>query len=106
MNVRTAAIAAAQAKAIDAWWRSNRPAAPDLFTDELAHATSLISDLPRAGRITHRGGNRGVRYILLRSTRYQVFYTIDDAGILILSVWSAVRGTGPDLRATLRKPNP
>ena len=27
------------------------------------------------------------------------------AALLILSVWSAVRGTGPDLGATLRKPS-
>jgi hypothetical protein len=56
VNVRTAVIAAAQAKAIDVWWRSNRLAAPDLFADELAQATSLISDLPKAGRVTRRGG--------------------------------------------------
>jgi plasmid stabilization system protein ParE len=106
VNVRTAATAVAQAKAIDAWWRSNRLAAPDLFADELAQATALIADLPKAGRVTRRSGLPGIRYILLRSTRYHVFYTVDDAGILILSIWSAVRGTGPDLRAALRRPNP
>ena len=92
MRVRTAAVAFAEAKLIDEWWRINRPAAPDLFKDELAHAMALISALPKAGRSMRRAGISGVRYVLLRSTRYHVFYTIDDDGILILSVWSAVRG--------------
>jgi hypothetical protein len=51
-----------------------------------------------------RAGISGVRYVLLRSTRYHVFYTIDDDGIVILSVWSSVRGTGPDLGSVLRAP--
>jgi plasmid stabilization system protein ParE len=104
LRVRTAAVAAAEVKLIDEWWRANRPAAPDLFKDELAHAMSLISSLPKAGRLMQRAGISGVRYVLLRSTRYHLFYTIDDDGILIVSVWSSVRGSGPDLRPVLRKP--
>jgi plasmid stabilization system protein ParE len=102
LRIRAAAVASAEAKQIDEWWRANRPAAPDLFRDEFAHALSLIDALPRAGRLVRRAGISGVRYVLLRSTRYHVYYTIDADGILIVSIWSSVRGSGPDLRKLLR----
>jgi P2-related tail formation protein len=35
---------------IDEWWRVNRPAAPDLFAEELASALTIIQSSPRIGR--------------------------------------------------------
>ncbi|MCK6460202.1 MAG: type II toxin-antitoxin system RelE/ParE family toxin [Planctomycetes bacterium] len=87
-----------QARDVDRWWREHRPAAPGLFLDELAAAIELIGDMPLAGRRYGHGPVRGVRRILLRSTRYHVYYVVRRADALILAVWSAVRGTGPSLR--------
>ena len=39
-----------QVRTIDTWWRKERPAAPGLFTEELAAAFALLGDAPEAGR--------------------------------------------------------
>jgi len=47
-------VLAARAKrhvdAIDRWWREYRPAAPDLFRQELAAAFELVVIAPQSGR--------------------------------------------------------
>jgi hypothetical protein len=40
----------AQARAMDTWWRKERTAAPDLFSEELAAAFALLLAAPQAGR--------------------------------------------------------
>jgi len=98
LQVVIAPEAERQAREIDRWWRENRAAAPGLFLDEFAAAVELIGDMPLAGRRYMGGPVRGVRRVLLRSTRYHVYYVVRKSEALILAVWSAVRGTGPDLR--------
>jgi plasmid stabilization system protein ParE len=83
---------------IDDWWRKHRPAAPDLFTQELSQAVDLLCTLPGAGRIYARSRDLEIRRVLLRSTRHHLYYTVEGQHLQILAVWSAIRGTGPDLR--------
>lgn len=78
---------------IDAWWRENRDKAPDLFEEELELAPALLADSPGIGK--RSPGHRGVRRLLLRSTRN--YYVEEDDRVLVLAVWGAVRGAGPDL---------
>jgi hypothetical protein len=40
----------AQILTIDRWWRRERPAAPNLFAEELAAAFELLASVPKAGR--------------------------------------------------------
>ena len=40
---------------------------------------------------------KNVRRVLLRATRYHVYYVVHDEAVIVLSVWSALRGTEPDL---------
>jgi plasmid stabilization system protein ParE len=98
VRVRLTPDAVAQIDTVDRWWCDNRPAAPDLFADELAHALALIASLPFAGRPLRRPRMKGVRMLLLRATRYHVFYVVDANEIQVLSVWSAVRRSRPNLR--------
>ena len=35
--------------------------------------------------------------MLLRSTGYHVYYTVRDEAVVVLAVWNASRGAGPDL---------
>jgi plasmid stabilization system protein ParE len=98
VKVRLTPDAAAQVAAVDTWWRQNRLAAPDLFADELADALSLLKSLPHVGRPLRRPGTKGVRMTLLRATRYHVFYVVVADEVHVLSVWSAVRRSRPDLR--------
>jgi len=59
--------AQAEASTIDHWWRENRPAAPNLFRDELERMVNLAARPPECGRVVRE---RDVRRLLLRRTRY------------------------------------
>jgi len=86
-----------QAKSIDRWWRANRTAAPDLFQNEFAAALELVGFAPLSGRRYGRASGVDVRRILLRASRYHLYYVVREEDAVVLAVWSAVRGTGPDL---------
>jgi len=97
MTVRTTRTSDGQIAAVDAWWRANRTKAPDLFLDELADAFALIEAAPELGRPWTDSAVPGVRRIVMRATRYHIYYRIDGDDIWVLAVWSAVRGRGPRL---------
>ncbi len=100
MLVLVAPEAEAQIEAIDEWWRENRPASPDLFAQELAAAIALIETWPMVGRARRHLGVPGLRRVVMRSTRYHVYYAPAGEGrLFVLAVWSAVRRRGPNLRA-------
>lgn len=80
------------------WWRENRPAAPDLFLKEFAGASELIALAPHAGRLYRVARFPQVRRFLMKATRYHVYYVVRRDQAVVIAVWSAVRGTGPDLR--------
>lgn len=46
LPVRTTLEADAQIRSIDAWWRANRAASPNLFADELASSFDIIGLTP------------------------------------------------------------
>jgi len=95
--VLVAAPAQAQIEVIDAWWRANRPASPELFVQELANALSTLGLAPDAGHRYHHPEVKGVRRVPLRSTRNHIYYVTTDEAVLVLAVWGAVKGAGPDL---------
>lgn len=82
---------------VDLWWRSNREKAPDLFAEELAGAIDLVSSSPSVGKLQTHATLTNLRRVLLRSTRYHVYYVATDAEVVVVAVWNAVRGHGPDL---------
>ena len=90
--------AEAQIRAIDRWWRENRTAAPELFAQELSHASATLEAMPFAGRAVPHPELKTVRRILLRDSRYHLYYVAAEGRVVVVSVWSAVKGTGPDLR--------
>lgn len=100
MDVLIVSEAELQIRTIDDWWRAHRSAAPALFTEELAAAIELIASAPRIGRRLGKPGVTGLRRILLRATRYHLYYAPSTDGncLYVLAVWSALRGKGPPLR--------
>lgn len=82
---------------IDNWWRENRPSARGLFAEELAAGFELLKSAPQVGRRYPHPTVKRVRRLLLRSSRYHIYYTSGEDVLIILSVWNAIRGTGPDL---------
>ena len=98
MTLRLTPRALAEAKRIKAWWRRNRPAAPELFDQELAAALDRIAQAPGLGRLYEEGDlDVPVRRVLLPKTLNHVYYTEDGQGVVVLSVWGALHEGGPKL---------
>ena len=96
--VVTTPTADAQILEIDTWWRSNRDKAPDLFEQELSLACRMLSVAPGVGR-RYAHPVADVRRLLLRSTRNHVYYVEQEERVVIVAVWGAIKGSGPDLRS-------
>ena len=98
MKLRVAEAAAAQIEEIDAWWKAHRLDARLLFRQELGEAIEQIENDPLFGTI-YRGRMKVYRRILMPKTRYHLFYEyLPEAGVLaVTAVWSAVRGSGPEI---------
>jgi plasmid stabilization system protein ParE len=90
--------AEAQIRAIDRWWRENRAAAPEPFTQELSQISATLEAMPFAGHAVPHPEVKDLRRILLRACRCHLYYVAAEETVVVLSVWSAVKGTGPDLR--------
>ena len=99
LPVRTTPEADAQIREIEDWWRRNRPAARDLFVDELAASFDIIGQAPHIGRLYRQSPVFGARRVLLKRTRYHVYYVVRADEVRVLAVWHAQRGVGPPLRA-------
>jgi plasmid stabilization system protein ParE len=98
LPVRTTPEADVQIGAIDDWWRHNRNAAPDLFLKELTASFEVIGVAPQIGRLYRPSPVRGTRRVLLKESRYHVYYVPRGGEVRILAVWHARRGVGPPLR--------
>jgi plasmid stabilization system protein ParE len=85
------------AKAIETWWRENRPAAPDLFVAELERALTVVSLMPLIGKQAGSDLLSGVRRVVLRRTRYYVYYRVRGEALEVLAIWHAARGREPQL---------
>lgn len=98
LPVRTTPESDAEIREIDDWWRNNRPAAPDLFLDELSASFDVIGHAPHIGRLYRGSPIPGTRRLLLAASRYHVYYVPRAADVRVLAVWYARRGVGPPLR--------
>lgn len=99
MKLRLAPRALAEAKRIKTWWRENRPAAPDLFEQELDAALERISARPSSvGTLYEQGDLEApVRRVLLRKTQNYVYFAVEGDEIVVVSVWGAPKERGPKL---------
>ena len=99
LPVRTTPEVDAQIRVIDEWWRRDRESSPDLFLDELRRSFDILSAAPRIGQPYRRSPVPGARRVLLKGTRYHVYYVSGPEEVRVLTLWHAQRGTGPPLRA-------
>lgn len=99
LPVATTTDADTQIREIDDWWRTNRRSSPDLFLDELTASFNTIADAPHLGRVYRQSPVPGARRVLLKETRYHVYYVPGSDEVRVLAVWHARRGAGPPLRA-------
>lgn len=101
LRVRFTPQAEAQAvRSID-WWRRNRPSAPELLADELDGCLALLKTAPDLGRPYCHRRVSGLRRVLLVETKHHLYYVHDEDAqqIVILPIWSAVRGRPPRIGA-------
>jgi plasmid stabilization system protein ParE len=80
-----------QIESIDTWWEANRPAAPLLFERELKSTLELVAVSPRIGTPTRSSRLPGVRRVLMRRTRYHVYYRAERGVLVVIAVWYAKR---------------
>ncbi len=99
MKLRLATRALAEAKQIKTWWRENRPAAPDLFEQELDAALERISARPKSAGTLYEQGNleAPVRRVLMPKTANHVYFAVEGDEIVVVSIWGAPKKRGPKL---------
>lgn len=92
--------ASGQLSTIAAWWREHRPAAPNLPLDELEAALVRLTENPALGEPYPVAGAPGLRRVLLRRSRYHVYYSVvvERDLLLVEAIWHASRRRGPTLR--------
>lgn len=82
---------------IDAWWRENRPAAPDLFVDEVRRAVMILALNPHLGTPAASPRTPGLRRALLERTKYHLYFRVKLDRLEVAAVWHAARGRLPSL---------
>ncbi len=95
MKVRLAPRALSEAERSKVWWQRNRPAAPDLFDEEMTAAIEQIGAAPILGAIYPSSFGRTVRRVRMPKTQNHVYYVVRENEVVVVSVWGAPRGQGP-----------
>jgi len=95
-RVELAPEALDHAKAIQEWWLTNRPRAPDLFLHELRAAIRQLRRSPLSGKPYELPGVRPTRRLLLPGSRYQLYVADEGARLVrIYALWHTARGEDP-----------
>lgn len=97
--VEVSALAAAQVRAAEAWWRDNRPKAPGAIRTELERASSLIALHPQIGTRARNIALPSVRRLHVARVHYDIYYRLVEAPrrLEILAFWHASRGNQPQV---------
>src|SRR5262249_27550853 len=95
-RVRFTATAQEHVRREKAWWWANRDHT-DVFAEELEQALKVIAVLPGAGAPYAQSPVPGVRRFHLRRVGAHLYYTFDDAQLIIRALWGARRRRPPQL---------
>jgi plasmid stabilization system protein ParE len=93
LTVAFTARATKQTRRALTWWRESRPAAPDLLEQELRSVLALVAAAPMLGAVARDNRIKDVRRVLLRRTRYHVYYRVQVAAgrLEVLALWHTSR---------------
>lgn len=98
MRLEVAGRAQREVNRLGRWWLQNREKAPSLFEEELGATYRLILESPTVGQAYTVRRGRQVLRVLMGNTKNHVYYFQLSPDVLrVVSVWSAVRGRGPNL---------
>ena len=76
VRLEIAPRAALDAERAARWWRANRPAATELFEEELAEVLGQLRAAPAVGVVYRAASGREHRRLLMRGTRFHVYYRV------------------------------
>jgi len=93
-RVRFTATAQGHVRREKAWWLANRDHT-EVVTEELQQALKIIAALPGAGAPYAQSPVPGVRRFYLRRVGAHLYYTFDDAQVIVRALWGARRERGP-----------
>ena len=95
-RVKLSLDAREEIRAAMAWWKLNRAKGPRLLRDELRSAFALLAAHPLVGkRAVGAPETSGIRFLLLRGSRFLVYYSVHEEDVEVLAFWHASRGTRP-----------
>jgi plasmid stabilization system protein ParE len=99
LPIEITALAAAQIRTAEEWWRINRTLAPNAVRRELQRAFQLIAGQPRIGSRATNVKLPGVRRIFLPLIKQYLYYHLvgSPESIEIVALWHARRGGGPPI---------
>jgi plasmid stabilization system protein ParE len=99
LSIEVTALAAAQVRTAEIWWRDNRPKAPGAIRTELERACSLIALQPQIGTRARNVALRGVCRLHLARIHYDLYYRVVEAPrrVEILAFWHARRESPPPI---------
>lgn len=94
MEVSFSAQAFKDVVAAEVWWRANRDS-KNLFSDEVRAALVLLETAPRLGqRIKGRSAKAETRRLVLKRSRFLMFYEIEAERVVVLRLWHPARRPG------------
>lgn len=93
-RVRFTATAAQHVTAERSWWVTNRDH-QELFATELESAVRILAILPGAGTRYPQADRPDFRRLYARRIGCHLYYTFDDAEVVVRAVWAARRERWP-----------
>jgi hypothetical protein len=79
----------------------SRTATTEVFAEEFEQALHVLAVLPGAGVPYTPAGIRGLRRIYLGKIGCHIYYTFDEADVVVRALWGARRGRGPFDRSSV-----
>jgi plasmid stabilization system protein ParE len=99
LPIEITALAARHIRSAEAWWRANRPAAPNAVHDELQRVFALIARQPRIGSRAANLKLQGVRRIFLPMIKHHVYYhqVPSPERVEVVALWHSRRDSQPPI---------
>ena len=97
-RVRFTATAGRHVHREKAWWIENR-IHTGVFAAEFEEALRVLALLPGAGTAYLPGGIPGLRRLYVPKVACHLYYTFDEAEVIVRALWGARRVRGPRLKS-------